>query len=811
MSADYDLTLRDELSGPARTAAAALRAFRDEVNAVKAAMVGMELKAKAGIGAAVSSAKAAVKPAETAADRLRAVMGKLEKDVTSLKKQGASERAKNDRAALAEQRRVAREGLKIDRAFDQQRKADSAQRAKEAVASLKAQTHKVYDAPTSPTAAQMRASQRRAKEQDAKLAAQTFKVPTASGYAAKAGPTARAYGPTGRVFAATERSREALAGMKTPGRPPSIRGPRPSAANDNGGSGVGSVTSMLKAGAVVAVIGQIYSALGSVAMKLGEVTFAAGKWLLTTQMQRDASLLSFKLMFGGVDQANKAYERAIGLSMKLGTSAEETIGVFQSLGAQGMKIDDIETMAKSLADLKLVAPNMDPKRAIAAVGQIMSKGKLGLEELQGQLGDSANLNVGYVKDALAEILKVKGKTESETRAKVDKLISAGKIDSTTGVKAVQMAISRMAGGGEAGAAAMSANRSLAGTLSQLVNLPKNLGLTMQLPGTEPIIEFGQAIIKVLDVTKAPAKALQESVGGLFKSMVDVMFTGAPGESEIQKLVYGVRDAIDAVRATVDVVGPPIAAFVGGLVDGFADMWRVSAPLVGEIAKMFGGENQTAAQFMAQAARELGKAFAYVVVGTAAALAAVTAFAGAAFALVAAPFAELSMLVGQTIAVIEQVIETVSGTGNTLFAEGTMMGTNLIDGFAGGILAGIATVAEAASSLGSSAVSSVQATLDMHSPSRVMAELGGFTAAGFAAGVNDNAGPVDRAMTSLVSPPAPVAGGAGGGAGGTSVSRGGISIVVNVQGGASAEETGKVVAEQIRKVLESMGDEMAVAS
>lgn len=161
-------------------------------------------------------------------------------------------------------------------------------------------------------------------------------------------------------------------------------------------------------------------------------------------------------------------------------------------------------------------------------------------------------------------------------------------------------------------------------------------------------------------------------------------------------------------------------------------------------------------------------------------------------------------------------------GNTLFSAlqgviaglmtaGTSMGTNLWAGFVQGIEAGIARVTDAGTRLADAAKSAVSTSLIIQSPSRVMAEMGGYTAQGFAQGVDGGAGQVDASMRALVAPPAPVlpalasTRGAAAGAGGSfSVSVG--PIYVAGHGGddeAKGDDLGQRIAEKVRDMLEDM--------
>lgn len=601
----------------------------------------------------------------------------------------------------------------------------------------------------------------------------------------------------GAAMVARKASMTSAGGAVASRAPGAVGGVASAASGASGGLG-----SMLAGGAAVAGIAAVAGAVGMLTIKMAELTASAGRWLVATQLQREASLLSFRLMFGGVENASAAYKKAIALSMQLGMSTADTVHTFQALGAQGIKVNDIETMVKSLADLKLVAPNIQADRAISAIGQIMSKGKLGLEELQGQLGDSANLNVGYVKDALGEILNVRGKTEAEIRSKVDALISAGKVDSATGIKAVQKAISRMAGGGEAGVAATAASKSLGGILSQLSNLPANLALSMDLPGTGPIKEFGQAILNVMKVDGPVAKALQDSVGGLFESATKILFGDMPGESGITKFVLGVADALDTIDTVINNVAPIAKAFLSGMGEGFSEVWNVLSPVAKELGEIFGASFESKGEAIAAVAKLVGKGFAYMVVG----VGAVVAVIGVLSSIIPAVIGALGYASLALVAIVTGGI----GSAITSIAEFATKaydaGMSIVEGVASGITAGLAAVAAAAASIGSTAVSAVESALIIHSPSRVMAELGAHTAMGFAVGVNDNAGPVDAAMTSLVAPPA----GAAGGAAAASGSMGNVTININIDGsGKDAKEIGDHVAKILPAALRDALDQVAV--
>jgi hypothetical protein len=79
-----------------------------------------------------------------------------------------------------------------------------------------------------------------------------------------------------------------------------------------------------------------------------------------------------------------------------------------------------------------------------------------------------------------------------------------------------------------------------------------------------------------------------------------------------------------------------------------------------------------------------------------------------------------------------------------------VGTALIDGFVNGIKAAGAKVTAAVSELGNLATDGLKNALSIQSPSKVFAELGGYTAEGFAIGVDDGSAEVERSVSEMVS-------------------------------------------------------------
>jgi hypothetical protein len=132
-----------------------------------------------------------------------------------------------------------------------------------------------------------------------------------------------------------------------------------------------------------------------------------------------------------------------------------------------------------------------------------------------------------------------------------------------------------------------------------------------------------------------------------------------------------------------------------------------------------------------------------------------------------------------------------------------MGKDVGDGFAGGIEGSTETKVErAAGDMADRAEKTPRRKLKIHSPSRVMEELGEMTGDGFARGLDMTGDRIDAAMDSTISvPAAPYVGnatGPAGRAGGVSLSIGEISIIV--QGGQTNAETAVTVRDELARSL-----------
>ena len=138
--------------------------------------------------------------------------------------------------------------------------------------------------------------------------------------------------------------------------------------------------------------------------------------------------------------------------------------------------------------------------------------------------------------------------------------------------------------------------------------------------------------------------------------------------------------------------------------------------------------------------------------------------------------------------------------NQLVAAVQSVGPAVLDGLLGPLQQGARLAFGTGWELGDSIARGAKEALGIASPSKVFEEIGGYTAEGFAGGVDDGAATASSALERMVTPPA-AGGGSGGGA---SIDLSGATFVF--QGVANAEEAGDVWVRKLEELLSGTGEQ-----
>jgi hypothetical protein len=133
---------------------------------------------------------------------------------------------------------------------------------------------------------------------------------------------------------------------------------------------------------------------------------------------------------------------------------------------------------------------------------------------------------------------------------------------------------------------------------------------------------------------------------------------------------------------------------------------------------------------------------------------------------------------------------------------TALPGRIVDGFLSTITTEWARLIGTVEGLASQLPESVRSVLGIHSPSRVFAEIGLHTAAGLSQGIDAGAPSAQAAMLSLVAPPQGTEGAAAG------RSMGPVSIVIQVQAGATPNETATATVSALEEELSALFSRLA---
>jgi hypothetical protein len=152
-----------------------------------------------------------------------------------------------------------------------------------------------------------------------------------------------------------------------------------------------------------------------------------------------------------------------------------------------------------------------------------------------------------------------------------------------------------------------------------------------------------------------------------------------------------------------------------------------------------------------------------------------------------------------IAILVASLGALAAAFGYVVSEVVEFGKLIVTGLADGITGGGAAVIDALTDVVNGAINKAKSLLGIASPSKVFEGLGGFTAEGFASGVDSGASDAQAALEAMVAPPP--TGGAGGARGGANY--GGVTIQITVDGrGESDDGLAAKIAAAVRDVFES---------
>lgn len=261
-----------------------------------------------------------------------------------------------------------------------------------------------------------------------------------------------------------------------------------------------------------------------------------------------------------------------------------------------------------------------------------------------------------------------------------------------------------------------------------------------------------------------AARLGSMVGGVFPALFNVARALAVALAGVSAPVLLIGAAVGAVALLVWKYWGPISAFMTGLWQGIvaavrpaieqllaalaplAPVWdaiaRAAGAVWGWIKQLFTPFQATAQQL--QGATDAGRSFGAILGGVVAAgvrqLVGVVQLVTGAWQVLTGMFSGDGDKIRAGLSVMWQAI---SGMLGSWPARMQQMGADLVSGLVNGIRSMLGTAQDAVAGIGSGVIDRFKGLLGIHSPSRVFAELGGYTMQGLAQGLQrGQGGPLD---------------------------------------------------------------------
>lgn len=284
-----------------------------------------------------------------------------------------------------------------------------------------------------------------------------------------------------------------------------------------------------------------------------------------------------------------------------------------------------------------------------------------------------------------------------------------------------------------------AKKRVLGLDQQLSILSENLSALFANVNIEPLLEGFADLVSLFDTSKASGQAIVSVINAMMSPLGDV--NGA--FNQMQRFILGASIGIMKMLIFAKDISIALGFDTSGL-SSIADMAKLAeiamialiGPIIGAGLAIYG----------------IYEALAWV--GTI-----LSQSAQGWMALFGMVGQLVSSAVSGIIAKFDEIVAWFEGV------DLATMGVQMIDGLIAGIKSKATAVVDALGGVVDAAIAAAVDALKIGSPSKVMEEIGGWTAEGFTVGVDDGAADAQAAMNSMVAPPDPAVAGIGGGKGG----------------------------------------------
>ena len=465
------------------------------------------------------------------------------------------------------------------------------------------------------------------------------------------------------------------------------------------------------------------------AKAIGAAVLGFGQRLLSSAGFSSSLEFGLTRFLGSASAAKSEIAAILELSNKYGMDFQKTGEDFKNLVSAGFGAEAAKDMLKLKADLLAMSTG-----SVEGLGKIESAfAEIAKSQASGRMeADGFNRileNLPVTKMQILEKLAPKlGKSLAElqktemTKLPVDKLVEA--------IKEATLGATGAAAVGET--ALKKQLETLGGAAGLVQNRAKNFVDQIAMGISSP------------ELTKA--------VGGL---------QGIFDSPEAARLAEGTAAGISGLEDAAAAAMPAIAALIEGMMAG----WNVVAPAISAVVdgmrSLMGATGQSESSWKSFG-KAIGAVFGAIGMGVAIVVAAITLIIDS----VVGAYNAIANLPEELSSVWGLITEGISGAGGAILGAAVSLGSSIVSGIASGITGSASWVIDTITSLCGDVIGWAKKILHIGSPSKVFADIGANTAAGFAQGIDAGASASDSAMNGMMAPPPPQGGGLGGGGGHT---------------------------------------------
>lgn len=473
------------------------------------------------------------------------------------------------------------------------------------------------------------------------------------------------------------------------------------------------------AGLAIAGVASAILVAGGAAYELGKGVLSVTKELAEATLEGTIFAQNMRLAFGFLVHDAKlgadTFEVVRKEAQSLGLDVHETVDSFRSLLAAQFSIEQSHGLVKMAADMQAIgASGEEVQRILYAMREIKDLG--GLQRRQLRQLEMAGISGSLINEQLQIELKMKNPHA------VEKAMKGGKIDADKAIRAIENAVKEKLGETNLGdTAAKMADMTISGSLrvakAKITNFFTTIGERVE-PAAMRFVRGLSGITNVIDETLPSGKALQDVLTGAFNAILKV----------------------------AQPVGEYLEIFFLGLELAALKVYNALRPIAAQLGLSFGDDNQDSVNAFELAMLSFAEAVGKVAHGVAilasynvvwdalsGAATVIEIAAGAAWELLQ-PILAVPEAIFDFGAAFLLAVDWLSKFGT----EAERSGENLVTGLINGIEAAASRLYDTVVAMATTALDKFKGVFGIHSPSRVMAQMGGHMTEGLAIGISSGA-------------------------------------------------------------------------